>query len=383
MSITDIINSILEDNSKNDNNSNPTFLSVIRRDYDEDLISRIVAYALSIDSKFIENLFNDYINDKKNDWNIDFSNLTSNNISVVCEKFMGKGRADIFVEIKNKEKTIATITIENKIYSHEHDNQTQTYYDWVMRNYKDCYNIFFYLRPGYNYSKASCNDYVNITYKKLQERITIEKDIIIEDFKKHIEQMLGDRNMTLEENDIDIINNYDKIMNAINSAKKKLKEKQDSLIQKIENNLSEKYKISDWKSNLDESFLRREIINHGVGIQSYRLYKKDWYLEKNYYFYIEIKFENGKLDDIYLQETVRDDSNNKNLISKFVKKESLVDYSGQYCVITQSRFENCSWTDDNWEDSFVEFATDKIREYIADMDKVFNNYIKEKEEANN
>lgn len=124
---------MLDDSVETNKNEKPTFLSVLGRKYDEDLISRVLVYIMNQDSYFVNALLQKYSNDT-NSFNIDKCE-----INVYPEKSMGKGRADIFAVIKDGKKVIATITVENKIYSCEHDDQTQTYYDWVysQQEYKN------------------------------------------------------------------------------------------------------------------------------------------------------------------------------------------------------------------------------------------------------
>ena len=54
----------------------------------------------------------------------DTKDISEFDVNIVCEKLMGKDRTDIFAEISDGDKTVATIMIENKIWSEEHDNQT-------------------------------------------------------------------------------------------------------------------------------------------------------------------------------------------------------------------------------------------------------------------
>lgn len=171
---------LIEKDAQPCRNKQTTFLSVLGRTYDEDLISRVLVYVMERDHAFVHTLLRRYAGD------IEVPNFEQADVFVYPEKSMGKGRADIFAVIKKNEVTIATITIENKIYSTEHDDQTQTYYDWVYRQqeYKHAnVNAFFYLRPSFNSSTAVCDQYQNITYTQIAMLIS-QSDYIIDDFKK-------------------------------------------------------------------------------------------------------------------------------------------------------------------------------------------------------
>ena len=84
-----------------------TFLSVLGRSYDEDLISRVLVYIMDHDHAFVHALLRMYPG------NADMLDLDQADISDYPEKSMGKGRADIFAVIRKNARTVATIPIEN------------------------------------------------------------------------------------------------------------------------------------------------------------------------------------------------------------------------------------------------------------------------------
>lgn len=370
--------------SKNDFSS---FLSIIGRTYDEDLLSRIVAYALSVDKTLVLNLFSRY-SQKKSPHNVETTQILNYDIDVACEKFMGKGRADIFIEIKNKNEIVATITIENKIYSVEHDDQTQTYFDWVTQNplYKEnCFNMFFYLRPAFNHSEAVCKEYVNITYTDLLYWIEAD-DYIIKDFKHHINKKLGDIDMSLNENQIDIIDNYEKIYDAINEARYKFVTYKNDILEKIriETEKQLQCKIFDCKSEEaktpGENDYHLELASAGanMGTGSFRIYKPTWYSADRYYAYVEIKMEGGKFDKITFQQTIKGYAKNDNLIQDILTKTSVhvLEKSDRHYVVKLENYgdvsshENLSWkSGEPWEQDFITKASEKMAEYIKDMYK--------------
>lgn len=369
-----------KENAIKQNFESNTFLSIIGRSYDEDLISRVVAYSLSVDKMFIRNLVDLYL-EKQAQSNFDADIIPNCEVYVACEKIMGQGRADIFVELVYEHKTVAVLTIENKIYSWEHDNQTQTYFDWVTKNYKHTEKMFFYLHPTFNISKAVCKEYVDITYSDLLSRITVD-DYIIRDFKQHICEKLGDAYMTLDTNQIEIMDNLEKFELLISESKGKYKALQKNLLDKVEQQLSATYKISSCKYPSSDSDLLKEIKETNSLIGSYRLYKPDWRSENKYYFYVEIKFKDGKLDKVTFQQTVKSNSSSKNEYGKHIEAviKEPAEVDGNHCVRVKQAFPpegesvEEKWFTEDWGSRFVEEATHFLINYIEALDEVFQNF---------
>ena len=362
---------ICENCNKLRNSSFDSFLSVLNRRNDEDLISRIIAYILSNDKTLIVKMLNCY----SNNFNSAFGQISDYDIVITPEKTMGIGRADIFVEIKNKSTVVATITIENKIYSYEHDNQTQTYYKWVTSQvlYKHSINTFFYLRPYFNKSEAVCKEFKNISYTDLLSWISKETDdYIIKDFCKHIEVVFSKTNledipMLLNEEELYILNNYEYIKSKLDDANGKFKRVKDDIIAKIEETINNDIK--------KESVLT----SRELGIGSYRLYKNEWNT-KEWLFYVEIKFCENPLNRILLQETIYE-NNNSNIIKNFIEHDDdlslMEDPDGRYYVIRQESIpSNTSWEEENWHNKLIEEAIKKLPNYIEEMDRVFNKFCK-------
>lgn len=344
-----------------------SFLSVLNRNYDEDLISRILTYILYKDKQLMSKLLLEYCNDCE----YILKNISKYNIIITPEKYMGIGRADIFIEIKDKNSVIATITIENKIYSNEHDNQTQTYYDWVTSKvlYKNSVNAFFYLRPYFNCSEAVCKKFKNITYTDLLNWINKNTDdYIIDDFCKHISDKFSKKEwedipMLFNEEQIYILNNYNHISTKLCDVREVFKQRKADIINAIEKKLK-----------IDEFRTKREPAEN-LGTCSYRIYREEWDI-KNFLFYVEIKFSTKNLREIFIQETIRDKSK-QNIIKNFIEQEenlSLVeDPDGGYYVIKQEQIpSNISWEEENWHNKLIEEATRKLPNYIKEMDGIFN-----------
>lgn len=126
---------------------NTTFFEILGRAYDEDLISRMLAYAFKNDELLLKNVLEFYFGEDLNLCTVD---------SVECEKAMLGGRTDIFITAHNSKGTAFTVTVENKIYSWEHNEQTNTYYDFVEKQFSDSRNAYIFLKPVFNASPCSC-----------------------------------------------------------------------------------------------------------------------------------------------------------------------------------------------------------------------------------
>lgn len=343
-----------------------TFFQIIGRTYDEDLISRVIAYVFAKDKKVVEKLLRKYFGDEK----CVLDDINSYEIEVLCEKYMGEGRADIFVEIKNESNVVATITLENKIRTGEHDCQTITYYNWIKNNrkYKHSMNAFYYLRPGFNHSDAACDKFISISYSELSTLIEAD-DYIINDFRQHIENNLGDKEMALNTDQINIINNYEKIKGQIDETLESYKAKQNFLIDRITKDIKER--IAD---------VEFQIKNEGIGVGSFRLYRKNWYLENEFYFYVEIRFIGGKLDSIIYQKTIKDyckRNQDTSDIIKFVKTQNNYYPEGHYHVLEKDAHSSVyKWTESEWEDDFVNAAVSKLSLFVDDMDVIFEEFLK-------
>ena len=200
----------------------PSFLSIIGRSYDEDLISKILAYILKNDFGLVENLLNRYFHTT--------SSMGIKNVSVVCEKVMNSGRADIFAVITAVNREIYTLTIENKINSGIHgtaedSEQTETYYRFVNESYNNAKNAFFLLKPMYNGTQTNCKRFETISYDEIVKLITIN-DYHTKDFIKHVKEHLTVAEIKFTEIDKRVLTNlseYRAIMqsteNAINAFK--------------------------------------------------------------------------------------------------------------------------------------------------------------------
>lgn len=344
-----------------------TFLSVLGRSYDEDLISRVLVYIMDHDHAFVRELLRMYAGDT------DLPNLDQAEFFVYPEKSMGKGRADIFAVVKKHARTIATITIENKIRTEEHDDQTQTYYDWVYRQqeYQNAdVNAFFYLRPSFNLSTAVCDQYQNITYTQIAASIT-QSDHIIDDFKKHIALYLGDSDMELNAKQIDIINHYDAIQQSIGEATAMYAAHKAALLKKIENAVKQRF--PDIVLDINEK-------TNPLGPVSVRFYKDKWYKASEYYFYAELYFEKARLHNAKYQKVIKEypRKSTEKSIHEFLQSDKIRIDSiiGQWYIWGDVSNFDCKadWTSKEWGEAFVSTSVKKLAEFIEETDKMVDTY---------
>ena len=109
-------------------------------------------------------------------------------------------------------------------------------------------------------------------------------------------------------------------------------------------------------------------------------YKNEWYLENEYYFYVEIRFKKGKLDDICYRNTVKEYSGKKNKdpdILKFIgDAKSALFSDGHYHIWNQENFKSKhSWTSDEWEAEFIATSVEKLRKYVNLTDELYEEFI--------
>ena len=87
-----------------------------------------------------------------------------------------RGRADIVltceINLPNLSLNKLKIVIENKVYSDEHDNQTQTYFDYYeSKKEKQEKVLYIYLTPPTSIADADCPEFIHITYQDLLEHV--------------------------------------------------------------------------------------------------------------------------------------------------------------------------------------------------------------------
>lgn len=93
---------------------------------------------------------------------------------VTSNKKNGRADIDICCDVRISDSKIKKlhIVIENKVYSKEHDEQTETYFNFYDNNKaKDEVCLYIYLTPSSTREHAKCKAFVHITYQHLLDHI--------------------------------------------------------------------------------------------------------------------------------------------------------------------------------------------------------------------
>lgn len=359
---------LLESPAETNPKDKETFFHVLGRTYDEDLISRVLVYVMNHDRAFVKALLHAYVEEA---CTLDVEACT---LCVYPEKSMGKGRADIFAVLRQGNRVVATITIENKIFSTEHDNQTQTYYDWVygQQEYRNAQiNTFFYLRPAYNTSTAVCKAYQNITYTELYPLIS-QSDAILEDFKKHIQLYLGEATMEFSKKQVEIINNYERIREVIDEATMIYANVKNERINTVVKAIQEADREIQYEINEK---------TNPLGPMSVRLFKETWWKKDEYYFFAEMYFDEARMDKVKYQCVVKEypKKGREGVIQRFLQTDliPILSNDGQWHVWgSVYRFEPSSpWMSQEWREEFTKDAVEKLLDQIKEVDAMVQTFL--------
>lgn len=369
---------------------NQSFFDIIGRSKDECLISRMLAYALKRDKRLFSNLMAFYNNR---------NNKTAHKIidyeitDIKCEKIMWDGRADIFVKGQDCKGNPCTLTIENKIDTYEHYEQTKNYYNYVITNYNSYNNAFLFLKPDYNYSPISCNNFLPINYSELLKLIDdTTGDIFINDFCRHIKDKLTVKEVAFMEIDTLILENYAKFKELIREADNKFINFKQNLFNDIcqciqQGGLDIGYDIKSRKPN---SKFTNQIDNENnafvISIQKEKLqiYRDKWYYysdfyKMGYYFYVEVLFKDNDPNNILFQKVARGYGKNDE-IRKFCKEceESFDDgFDPPFTVFKSVKFSAESRLfSPEWKEHLKNLACEKLIEFISEMDGTFDRFKK-------
>jgi hypothetical protein len=111
-----------------------------------------------------------------------------------------------------------------------------------------------------------------------------------------------------------------------------------------------------------------QVCNRENGLGSYRLSRKEWYRNNGYYFYVEIKFQDGLFDEIYYQITLYDDNGS---MKEWLKDWRIVEHGGKYHVLKKEQSNiNLLESTENKE-LFINEAGQKLTEMIGEMDEIY------------
>lgn len=310
------------------------------------------------------------------------------------------GRADIFLEAENENGERYALTIENKIYSWEHDDQTETYFKYVsaQSRYREYQRVFVYLKPDFNGSLPACKEFHVLTYNQLMKWMDSPNDAIICDFKKHINNNLISKEIELMDTDTKVLENYTKLKQIIKDAESKFEEVKrrivgdiftNNRIQGIDYNPNENHD-KDW-SEIEKGTLVIEVANFG---SCYRVYRKDlWYhhtddLKNKYYFFVELKFSDNDPTRILVQKLVKryGQKAQESIIYKFLDDNKDIIHDGNsWGVLETEKYINLSEysiLSPEWKNALKERAAKYITEAIDEMDEIFGRFEGWKNEKN-
>ena len=368
---------------------NPTVFEILDRTYDEDLISRMLVYVLKRDEQIICKILS--LCCKRE---IPPCRITK----IECEKSMCGGRADVFAEAEDIDGKRYALTVENKIYSYEHDDQTETYYKFVnaQSQYRDYEKAFVYLKPDFNISQPVCENFTVLTYNSLLSMIGMTDDVIINDFVRHIKSNLISKEVKLMDAEALVLQNYVKLKEIINNAESKFEEvKRQIIVDLFSNNRIEGLDYNPYKKYDEqrEGFPAEKLVIERANTEScFRIYRKDkWYardvdIKEKYYFFVELKFESNDPNNVLVLKIIKryGQKSQESIIHQFLS-DSKLQYEGvTWSVLSVKPINLTEFTvlSDEWKEALIERASKIIEEDIDEMDEIFAQFEKWKETKN-
>lgn len=242
-----------------------TVLDILNKShYDENFISDWLAFIFNpeingMGNKPICSLINSLDISKSNVQNEDIKIGWSNDIkefkdTVNEQKFIGIEREKVIDDNKRIDVLIkysnTWIIIENKINSKENGTQTRNYYRYIMKKKKETEKeltsgkinvIFIYLKPNYNKSEPSDENFIPLTYSqlfmqicKINEHDYNEKEMYKYKYLEELERMMKNY-MKEEEFDLNniAIKTYINYSKEIASIEEQYSNNNKILVQKI------------------------------------------------------------------------------------------------------------------------------------------------------
>ena len=233
-----------------------TVLDILNKShYDENFISDWLAFIFNpeingIGNRPISSLMNSLDISKSNIQNEDIKREWSNNIkelkdTINEQKFIGIEREKVIDDNKRIDMLIkysnTWIVIENKINSKENGTQTKNYYNYIMKEKKKTEKelssgkinvIFIYLKPNYNKSEPSEENFIPLTYSQLfmqiceiNENDYNEEEIYKYKYLEELERMMKNY---MKEEEFDLSNiaiktyiNYNNNMEVMKNGRKR------------------------------------------------------------------------------------------------------------------------------------------------------------------
>lgn len=340
----------------------PSFFNVIRRDHDENLISKMLSYIFAKHSMIIENLVRNHCNPA---FELD-GNLYCKN-----EDYTGDGRIDILIK-DNKNQ----IAIENKIWSSEHDDQCKRYYNYYHSKHPEN-DYYFYLTPGFNKPyELSDSHFKIITYNDLLQTMEAleTKDVYVQDFIRLIKNSLSEVAM----NDLDIIvaKNFKKVRESYLKVQREytrfLKDVGRDFVSSCGVRLVE-------DSDNDREYSRFYLPD---------VWRKDDSNPKEkYYFYIEFHFVGWDQKQIDCQQTLLIyDRDSNSQINRFMADKGIdrnCNYYYVYNIKTIVPNEDLQPLSNEWKNDVRENIIETMKQSLSQQQELVNEFLewKEKEDV--
>ena len=356
-----LLNNIKEALKVSNGKSTTSFLEVIDKSSDENIVSKYLLYLLTNNIDLLNYILYKAYKDKC----VPFTQINESYNEYVISDLK---RIDIFIKGVDENNNDALVIIENKIYSNEHDNQCNYYFDYFNSRFKDYKKYYLLIYPSFNISiRNSVNEhFVKMTYDEINEYLEqiSNRNIFEEDFKTLIENKLG--NKPMDELKELFIENHDRFKN---------------LIKEIDKDIS--LFMNDFKNFFLKSHLnfKDQLVENN---RTLRLYKNNssWRNDlktnekERVYFYVEIKCEDNL--NFYFQRTLKIYSNDKESpINKYISSLPYpVNLSfNSYYVFERIPFKSSFKTLTNeWKNELINLGSKTLDELIRKQEKEIENY---------
>ena len=234
-----------------------TFLQILDKSYNEVLVSKYLSYFLD-ERNTTREILKQILT--LTSWNesVDFVDLLENGIFENIqteEQISQENRLDIIIKYSN-----FWLVIENKIWAYESkDNQTLDYENQIKSlNTSKVPVKFIYLKPGFNKSKPSNTNFIELLYedllgilKKVKESDLVDKEnyLYLQDFVKHTEEFfMKDNQFIVDEQALKFyFENKNKLDYIIGAYKKQSHNIRQLIVDSISNEFSN-FKVHDTTS---------------------------------------------------------------------------------------------------------------------------------------
>lgn len=348
-----------------ENGYSPSFLEVVGKSSDEELISKYLSYLF--DNNI--NLLNEFIRYAYGDSFAELKEINSINNEFATNS---KSRIDIFIQATDIKNCKCIIVIENKVYTAEHDKQCTSYFNYCEQYYPKHKRYYFFLYPDFNLkiNQISTNEFHKITYTNLLKILDglDDNSKFEEDFINLINNQL--RSNSMSELRKIFIENYEMIANELKSLNKEL--------ETLMNNFASFYVGQN--NDVFEPCEKME------SARTLRFYEKNgwWHpsedKDEQYYFYIELKRE-GNLK-FYCQQTIKMYSRNEDCkIRRFVKERCFNRYKMEIAFKDYAVLQRVGFTieenklSNDWERELFNWAIETLNQLKKEQEKLFEEFI--------